>query len=313
MRKPRILISRCIEFEACRWNEAIISNIFVNFYKDHFDFITVCPESDMGLGIPRKSLRLVRTTNEPDLVQNETGKILTNDMIQFSQNYLKNLDEIDGCILKDRSPSCGPTNVKLYPGIEKTSAISSKESGIFYRELQKNNPSTFVTTEGHLTNLNLREHFLTSIYSKIRFEDVTDLPQLIKFHSNNKYLLMAYSPASLKKLGKITANTEQLSTENIIHNYKTEFLKSFQKPPTIGRLINSFEHCYGYFSDKLTAEEKNHYMMHLKLYKNNQIPLIVISSILKTWALRFNEKYLTEQTLFSPYPENLKDILDSGN
>lgn len=313
MRKPRILISRCIEFDACRWNEAIISNSFVKFYKDHFDFVTVCPESDMGLGVPRKSLRLIRTEKNPDLVQNETGKILTNDMIRFSQNYLSTISEIDGCILKDRSPSCGPSNVKLYPGIEKTSAISSKESGIFYKELISKKPNIFITTEGHLTNLSLREHFLTSIYSKIRFENVKDLSQLIKFHSDNKYLLMAYSPDSLKKLGKITANQQQLSTDSIIQNYKSEFLKAFHKAPTTGRLINSFEHCFGYFSNKLNEEEKKHYFMHLDLYKSGQTPLIVISSILKTWALRFNEQYLINQTIFSPYPEGLKNIHDSGN
>ncbi len=47
-------------------------------------------------------------------------------------------------------------------------------------------------------------------------------------------------------------------------------------------------------------------------YAEKKIPLSSLLAILKSWTLRFDEKYLLRQTYFEPYPEALVEISDSG-
>jgi uncharacterized protein YbbK (DUF523 family) len=57
--RPKIVISKCIEFDHCRYDGSLIPSDFVNALKPHADFIPVCPEVEIGLGVPRRSLRIV--------------------------------------------------------------------------------------------------------------------------------------------------------------------------------------------------------------------------------------------------------------
>lgn len=58
--KPKVIISRCLGFDSCRHNGAMITFDLLDIMKDKIEFITVCPELDIGLGVPRESLRLVK-------------------------------------------------------------------------------------------------------------------------------------------------------------------------------------------------------------------------------------------------------------
>ncbi len=58
--KPKVIISRCLGFDSCRYNGDMITFDLLDIMKDKIEFITVCPELDIGLGVPRESLRLVK-------------------------------------------------------------------------------------------------------------------------------------------------------------------------------------------------------------------------------------------------------------
>ena len=52
--KPKIVISKCVEFDHCRYDGSMIPSDFVNALKLHVDFKPVCPEMEIGLGVPRR-------------------------------------------------------------------------------------------------------------------------------------------------------------------------------------------------------------------------------------------------------------------
>ena len=101
--RPKVVVSKCLEFEACRWNGAMIPSDVVRLLKPHVDFIPVCPEMEVGLGVPRKPIRILSKDGELSLMQHETEKDLTRDMVNFSNRFLGSLDVIDGFILKFRA------------------------------------------------------------------------------------------------------------------------------------------------------------------------------------------------------------------
>ena len=59
--------------------------------KEYVDFETVCPELEIGLGIPRDPVHLVLDKNKLSLFQPKTKLDLGNKMNHFSDNYIKKL------------------------------------------------------------------------------------------------------------------------------------------------------------------------------------------------------------------------------
>ncbi|MFX1444267.1 MAG: DUF523 domain-containing protein [Promethearchaeota archaeon] len=53
MIKPDVVISKCIEFDYCRWNGSIIKSPFVEILKKCTNFRPLCAEFEIGLGVPR--------------------------------------------------------------------------------------------------------------------------------------------------------------------------------------------------------------------------------------------------------------------
>jgi|GEM_PF-469327 len=76
MAKPNIVVSRCF-VEAVRYNGARISSAFVDKLRDFANFITVCPEVDIGLGAPRLPVRLVQLQDRLHMLQQRTERDIT--------------------------------------------------------------------------------------------------------------------------------------------------------------------------------------------------------------------------------------------
>jgi len=103
--KPKVVLSRCLGFEKCRWNGETIPDSFIEQLKPFVDFLTVCPEVKIGLGVPRKPIRLVREGDEVILYQPATERRYTSEMVEFTEEFLSSLEDVDGFILKFRSPT----------------------------------------------------------------------------------------------------------------------------------------------------------------------------------------------------------------
>ena len=104
---PIVVVSQCLGFAAVRYNGQMLQDGFVKALADHVQFVQVCPEVGIGLGVPRDPIRIVSDKNGRRLVQPASGRDLTTDMTRFSDGFLSGAGPVDGFILKSRSPSCG--------------------------------------------------------------------------------------------------------------------------------------------------------------------------------------------------------------
>ncbi len=314
MIRPKVLVSKCIEFERCRYNSNIISSETVKVLKDHVDFIPVCAEVEIGLGIPREPVRLVKENEQIRLIQPATDRDLTEKMNDFSNNFIDSLEEIDGIILKEKSPSCGIKGAKVYNKRDAKKHFE-KNSGLFAKRLLESFPYTAIEDEGRLRNFSIREHFLINIYTKARFNKIDKnrkIKELIDFHSDHKYLLMAYDQVLLKELGNLLGNFKKGSEDKTFKEYKKILKKALSEIPSYKSHINAIEHCLGYFKDRLKKDEKEFFLERLNGFRNGKLPLSVAISILRSWIVRFDEPYLKRQVYMQPYPIELETIKDSG-
>ncbi|MEX0998453.1 MAG: DUF523 and DUF1722 domain-containing protein [Thermodesulfobacteriota bacterium] len=312
--KPVVVTSKCFEFDACRYNGVMIPNNFVQKLEPFVKFIPVCPEMEIGLGVPRDVIRVVENKGEKLLVQPTTGKELSKSMYKFADGFLNSLDSVDGFILKSRSPSCGINNAKVFPDADNPVPIG-KGPGLFAEKVLEKYPGVAIEDEGRLLNYNIREHFLTKLYTLARFREVkkkNTAKSLIEFQSDNKYIFMSYSQREMRVLGRIAANQSQLPIEEVISEYEKHLQIALSNHPRRSTHINTLMHGLGYFSKKLTSKEKFYFLTMLESYRNAKVPLSAILSVLESWIIKYDVEYLARQTFFAPYPTELVEITDSG-
>jgi len=312
--KPRIFSSKCLGFASCRWNGVSIPDDFVESLKPYVTFITTCPEMEIGLGVPRDPIRIVLYGKDLKLMQLNTGKDVTSAMRDFTAAFLGPIGEVDGFILKDRSPSCGIKDVKVYKGMDPGGVIK-KSSGFFGAEVLGRFSHLPIETEGRLTNYVLRENFIRKIFTFASFRKIkkeAGIKALVGFHAENKLLLMSYSQKELGLLGRIVANHEKKMPVTVFEEYESHLYKAFAGLSKYTSNINVMTHAFGYFSEKLTANEKKFFLNTIEEYRREQLPLSVPINLLKSYIVRFQEEYLMKQTFFEPYPPGLVRVLDSG-
>jgi uncharacterized protein YbgA (DUF1722 family)/uncharacterized protein YbbK (DUF523 family) len=312
--RPVVVCSKCLEFDNCRYNGAMISEELVRAMKPHVDFSPVCPECEIGLGAPRRPVRIVSRDDEMRLVQLETEDDVTDRMLAFAASFLGGIGEPEGFILKGRSPSCGPSNVKVYRDTGK-SAPAGKTAGLFARAVAERFPDVIIEEEGRLKNAEIREHFLTHIFACARLRGLKargSMGTLVRFQAQNKLLLMAYNQQELRALGPIVANHEGRPFDEVIADYEAHFRAALARPAGRRPNVNVLMHGLGYFSEHMSAEEKAFFLRTLDEYRAGDLPLSVPVYLLRSFIVRWNEEYLLHQTFFNPYPEELRLQKDSG-
>jgi uncharacterized protein YbgA (DUF1722 family)/uncharacterized protein YbbK (DUF523 family) len=308
--KPKVVISKCIEFDHCRYDGSMIPSDFVQALKPYVDFLPVCAEMEIGLGVPRDNVRIVSVDGEIRLMQPATNLDATDKMRDFSSRFLASLPEVDGFILKFHSPSCGMKDIKVYSSTAKSGAIS-KATGFFGGAVVKSFPNLAIEDEGRLRNFNIREHFLTKLYALASFRKVRsegEVSGLVQFQEANKFLLMAHSQKESQILGNIVANHEGLDYATQAALYREHLAKAFHRPPKAASKANVFKHSLGYFKDRLSLQEKEHFLQSIERYKNKKIPSTALLAMLQSWTVRFSEEYIKNQTFFEPFPEELVEL-----
>jgi uncharacterized protein YbgA (DUF1722 family)/uncharacterized protein YbbK (DUF523 family) len=308
--KPRIIISKCIEFDFCRFNSQIIRSEIVSKLKPHVEFLPVCPEVEIGLGVPRDPIRIIEKQKKKYLLQPSTDRDVSQQMSSFAQQFLSEQHNIDGFLLKSQSPSCGTRDVKIYPAVIHSAALR-REAGFFGEQVLARFPFLAVEDEMRLQNPIIRHHYLTKIFTLATFRKVKQtglLQQLLKFHTENKFLLMGYSQKELRILGNVLANQDKQPLDNVFSDYEHHLFLAFSKAPRYTSEINVLDHAFGYISQDLSTQEKKFYAGLIEKFRKGQISLSVPINLVRSWVIRFEQPYLLPQTFFQPYPDDLLDV-----
>jgi len=305
--RPIVVVSKCLGLAACRYDGQMIPCDFVESMKSFVDFIDVCPECEIELGVPRDSIRIV-LDGEKKLVQPATGRELTQKMERFARSYLENLDDFDGFILKSRSPSCGILSTKIYPDAGSTTCLDKRGSGFFADIVTDKYSHLPAMEDEQLDDILLRDHFLIMIFTLASFREMSSsvsMRSLIEYHTCNKLLFMSYNKNILTRMGNVVANREGLPAEEVFALYLDLLTELLSEPPETGSTINAMMHAFGYLSRYLGAQDKFIFLQQLQQYREDVSVLLDLKEKLMSWALHFDVDYISNQTFFRPYPQEL--------
>jgi uncharacterized protein YbgA (DUF1722 family)/uncharacterized protein YbbK (DUF523 family) len=312
--RPTVVVSECLGFAAVRYNGQILSDRVVRALQEHVDFLPICPEVGIGLGVPRDPIRIVSIGGEQRLVQPSTQADLSEAMRHFADGFLDRSGPVDGFILKNRSPSCGLRDVKVYPA-EPGKPASDRTSGCFAEAVLRRYPRAAIEDEGRLTNARIRHHFLTYLFASAELRQVRqsgEVRELVGFHTRYKLQLLAQSQTGLRTLGRLVADPRSGTFEELVTRYSEQFAGSMARPPRLASTVNVLQHAYGYFSGQLTPLERRYFADLLTEYRAERLPLSSVIAVVRAWIVRFGTEYLAAQRFLEPYPRALLTLADSA-
>lgn len=306
----KIGISACLLGSNCRYDGGHSRDRFiVDTLSEYFEFTPLCPES-MILPTPRDTIRLVEDNEEIRVLKSKDNKEeLTRELNEVSQGLVNDLveDELCGFILKSKSPTCGMERVKVYSA--QTGQSQNKGVGVFAAKLKEKYPYLPIEEEGRLGDPWLRENFIMQVFAyKSIFEFMKSniiYKDLVDFHTSYKYLIYAKSQKSYKLLGSIVANHKRKELDEVLNEYKQEFLKAISIKGSISNAYNVLLHIFGYFKKHITSQEKHSLLEALEDFKKEIVPIVTVIRLFKLYIEKFDISYLKVQTFLSPYPKEL--------
>jgi len=307
----RVGISSCLLGARVRYDGAHRRYRFATDVLDSYvDWVSVCPEVDIGLGIPRPPIRLERGgAGGVRLVLSSTGEDLTERMAGYAEDLVLRLLELDLCgyILKKDSPSCGVERVKVH---DPDGAAAREGVGVFAGALLRLAPYLPVEEEGRLNDPRRRENFIARIFACHRWNEMESagpgLAGLREFHVRHELLCMARSQAGLRRLGHILAGAgRRAGAVDLAAAYRAEFAAVLRRPPSRKGHARVLRHMASLVSDEIDAADRAELRMAMQDYGLGMLPLVVPLTLIRRHARRQEHAYLTNQAYLSPHPHEL--------
>jgi uncharacterized protein YbbK (DUF523 family) len=281
MVRPILIISACLEFDKVRYDGGSIPSKTIRDFSSYVELIKVCPEFEIGLGVPRDPIRIVKKDNEYRLIQHNTNRDVTDLMVEFSKNYIEKINEVDGFVFKSKSPTMGLDNIKVYSGM-KGAGVVEKCGGFFSSDIAKKYKGYPIEEEDRLNNAKIREHFITKLFLFARYREAIKNNKLNDFDENNRLLFEFYNFEIAKEL--------DIKDENYFDKIK----KIMAKPPHTNEIYLFFE--------KIINDDGI-----LSKYKNNKVGFETLKEVSR---YLIKDRELLNQTFYNPYPIEIADSIE---
>lgn len=308
--KLRIGVSSCLLGSKVRYDGQHKRDDFLTEVLAPFvEWVPVCPELELGLGVPREPIRLVGRSEAPSLVAERSGVDHTDAMRRYAGRRVAELagEELSGYVTKKDSPSCGMERVRVHPA--KGGPPRRDGVGAFARVLLDAFPLLPVEEEGRLHDPALREGFVERVFAYARWKAAVAAGMtrgaLVAFHTAHKLTLMAHSPAAYRSLGARVGALKKGSIRAEVEAYGDGLMAALKVPATRGRHVNVLQHAAGYLRDVLPAADRKELEETIADFGRGLVPRIVPLTLLRHHVRGRGIAYLAGQVYLDPDPKEL--------
>lgn len=309
MGKIPLGISQCLMGEKVRYDGSHKRNHFLmDVLSDVVEFRPVCPEVAIGLGVPRKPIRLVMANGETRVLGVENpGLDVTDALVAQAEAAVQQMPDICGYVFIQNSPSCGVFGVKRY--LPNGYSIDKEGRGAYARRFMELMPLLPVEEAGRLNDAGLRDNFLTRVFAYHDFNThIAPAPtakKLIDFYSRYKYQVMAHHVPGYFAIGRYLSNLAVRDIQQSSQVFFQLFMEALKHHATRKGNTNAMMHLRGYLKGILNTRDKQELSQLIDSYKAGRVPLVVPLTLLKHHLSKLDNPYLTSQTFWAPLPEYL--------
>ena len=309
MKKIPLGVSQCLLGEPVRFDGGHKRNSFLlEVLSNYVEFQPVCPEVAIGLGIPRKPIRLIVTDGE-DRIRGIANPDLdvTDALYGEADKAADQMPNICGYVFMQKSPSCGVFGLKRYGS--NGYSIDSRGRGAYAKRFMELMPLIPVEEAGRLVDAGLRENFIARIFAlqdwRENLQHEPTAKKLVDFYSRYKYQVMAHHVPSYFLIGKFLANLSARPIEETNNEFIRLLMTALGHLATRKGNANAMMHLRGYLKLHITSLEKQELSHLIESYAKGFVPLVVPLTLLKHHLMTLDNPYLKNQTFWSPYPEEL--------
>jgi uncharacterized protein YbgA (DUF1722 family)/uncharacterized protein YbbK (DUF523 family) len=305
----RIGVSACLLGQEVRFDGGHKRDAFlVDTLGPFVEFVPVCPEFELGLGVPRETLRLERHAERIRLIAPKSQTDHTAAMRIYARGRVAALarENLSGYVLKKNSPSCGMERVRIH----NPHGMPSRDGrGLFAEALSERFPHLPVEEEGRLNDARIRENFVERVFAYHRlvnfFAGRWTHGGLVAFHTRHMLELMTHSPRICTELGRTVADGRGRDRAELRAEYETAFMSALALIPTAARHVNVLWHIAGYFRDRLDSDARRELAALIEDYRRGLVPLIVPITLIRHYVRLFAVAYLEGQVYLEPHPREL--------
>lgn len=151
IKRPFLWISSCLLGNAVRYDGKDKRHDAVVVLSQIFEHQAICPELEMGLGVPRPSIAWYGEK----LLENEKRVDHTQEALATKERLINTLKAPTGIILKSKSPSCGLKNVPIH-------GTDDSRAGFFALAAKEKYPTCKMADENDLSNIDEVIRFATA-------------------------------------------------------------------------------------------------------------------------------------------------------
>lgn len=306
----RIGISSCLLGDEVRFDGGHKRDQFLTqVLAPYVEWVRVCPEVEVGMGVPRETLRLVKAGDDTRMITTRTGVDHTDGMRAYAARRTKDLAAMDlrGYVLKKDSPSCGMERVKVYDAAGGAPARTGV--GTYAAILKAAFPVLPIEEEGRLTDPVLRENFIERVFAYDRLRALFDgrwsHGALVAFHTAHKMTLLSHSTAAYQDLGRLVAGGAALPRKALQQRYEESFMRTLSRPATVKRHTNVLMHMAGHLKTLVDDASKRELNDCIDEYRRELVPLVVPLTLLRHHVRAHRVGYLAGQTYLEPHPREL--------
>jgi uncharacterized protein YbgA (DUF1722 family)/uncharacterized protein YbbK (DUF523 family) len=299
--RPRIGVSSCLLGEQVRYNGGHSQSRFLTGdLAPYVDWVPFCPEVEIGLGVPRETLRL---TAGGRLVSRSGTADHTAAMAALPLP-----SGLDGYVFKAKSPSCGIHGIPRYgPSGQPT---DRRGRGVYAGRVLATFPLLATEDEGRLNDPDLREAFAERIFAAARLRELLSSPwqpcDLVSFHARHKLQLLAHDPARYRTAGRVVAAAGSAPREATEAAYRDLFLAAMARRTTRGRNACALQHAFSRIGKKLDRARRADLAARIETYRRGGDPLSVPVALLAHYASSGELPWLMAQTYLEPFPAALR-------
>jgi len=258
----------------------------------HADWVPCCPEMAIGLGAPRETLRLTtggRLVNRSGTADH-TAAVAAVPLPP----------DLDGYVLKSRSPTCGVHGIVRYRGGGQPA--DRRGRGVLAQRITEAFPLLPVEEEGRLNDDLLREAFAERFFATARLRDLLSglwRPRdLIAFHARHKLQLLAHDPGRCLRAGQVVAAAGRRPP--------AQTAAALAAKPTRGQHANAPQHAFSHAGQGLDPARRHDLLTHIEACRRGQAPLGVPVPLLAHHTRDGTFPWLAGQTCLQPFPAELR-------
>ncbi len=165
LNQPLVAVSACLLGQKVRYDgKDKYTSLIAEELGKYCRLLAVCPEVEIGLGVPRPKIQLTQVGSHIKVLQAGDPSIdVTGLLVDFAKQFV-NQHALSGLVLQDKSPSCGIDNSKLF---SEAGELTGNSSGLFAATMMDSFPNLLVVQASQLQSKADVLHFVKRLSKNI--------------------------------------------------------------------------------------------------------------------------------------------------